>query len=76
MFLHRLLRLLRTLLASLGSLVLLVAFTPVVSWYSRLLAGLWEDPRGDVLSVFAGGTIDSETLAPDSYWRSVYAVHA
>ncbi len=59
--------------AALGFLFLLVTFTPVVSWYARLLAGPWDDPKGDTLIVLGGGTIDGTTLAHGSYWRAIYA---
>jgi uncharacterized SAM-binding protein YcdF (DUF218 family) len=54
-------------------LFLVVTFTPAVAWYARLLAGPWDDPRGDTLIVLGGGTIDSTTLAHGSYWRAIYA---
>jgi uncharacterized SAM-binding protein YcdF (DUF218 family) len=54
-------------------LFLVVTFTPAVSWYARLLAGPWDDPKGDTLIVLGGGTIDDSTLAHGSYWRAVYA---
>lgn len=66
-------RALVALLAGLGLLVVVVTFTPLVSWYSGLLAGAWEDPRGDVLIVLAAERLDSDTLGLGSYWRSVYA---
>ena len=68
----RILRILRAVLASLGLLLVIVTFTPVVPWYARALSGIWDEPRGEVLIVLGGGTIDSTTLAPNSYWRSVY----
>jgi uncharacterized SAM-binding protein YcdF (DUF218 family) len=71
--LRRSLRILTGLLAALGLLVVLVTFTPLTYWYSTLLAGRWNDPRGDVLIVLGGGTLDRNTLATDSYWRCVYA---
>lgn len=66
----------RVLVALAGAFCLLffaVTFTPVVSWYARLLAGPWDDPKGDTLIVLGGGTIDDTTLAHDSYWRAIYA---
>lgn len=68
----RVLRILRTALASLGLLLLIVTFTPVVPWYARALSGIWDEPRGEVLIVLGAGTIDPTTLAANSYWRSVY----
>ncbi len=63
-------------LAALGLLMLLTTFTPLVPWYARALAGNWTDGTGEVLIVLGGGTIDGVTLAPGSYWRSVYAARA
>ncbi len=51
----------------------IVTFTPLVKWWSGLLAGDWDAAKGDVLIVLAADTIDSETLGPASYWRVVYA---
>jgi uncharacterized SAM-binding protein YcdF (DUF218 family) len=63
-------------LAALGLLVLLVTFTPVVSWWARALAGPWTDPTGDVLVVLGGSMLDDGTIGVTSYWRSVYAFQA
>ncbi|RPI12576.1 MAG: YdcF family protein [Acidobacteriales bacterium] len=62
------------LLAALGLLLVLVTFTPLVSWWARLLAGPWNDPPGEVLVVLTGSGIDSSILGESSYWRAVYAV--
>ncbi|MGE5569770.1 MAG: YdcF family protein [Rhodospirillales bacterium] len=66
-------RALTALAAGIGFLVLIVTFTPVVSWYARLLAGPWDDPKGDTMIVLGAGVIDSITLGPSSYWRAIYA---
>jgi uncharacterized SAM-binding protein YcdF (DUF218 family) len=62
------------LLAALGLLVVLVSFTPLVSWWARLLAGRWDDPSGEVVIVLTGSGMGSEILGESSYWRAVYAV--
>lgn len=65
----------RAALAVLGLLLLTVTFTPLVNWWTRVLAGPWHAPQGDILIVLAsdgGGPMVGEY----SYWRSVYAVHA
>ncbi len=69
-------KLYRTLVAcltALGLVLVVVTFTPIVPWYARALSGNWDDPRGDILIVLGGGTIDDTTLAAGSYWRSIYA---
>ncbi|MGA2327443.1 MAG: YdcF family protein [Bryobacteraceae bacterium] len=73
MVFRKLMRVLVVLLAGLGLLMVVVTFTPLVSWYARLLAGAWNDPRGEVLIVLAAEKIDSSRLGLGSYWRSVYA---
>ena len=60
-------------LAAIGMLVVVVTATPLVKWWSRMLAGHWTDPRGEVLIVLGGGAMDGEVLALDSYWRCIYA---
>jgi uncharacterized SAM-binding protein YcdF (DUF218 family) len=66
-------RLVTAPLAALGLAVLVVTFTPVVPWYARTLAGIWDKPEGEVLIVLGAGSIDATTLDPGSYWRAVYA---
>lgn len=73
---RRLLRWVVFLLAAIGLLLVVVTATPLVGWWSTRLAGPWNDPKGDVLIVLGGGVIDSEVLALDSHWRSVYAWRA
>jgi uncharacterized SAM-binding protein YcdF (DUF218 family) len=60
-------------LASLGLLMLLVTFTPLVAWYARALSGNWVDGGGEVLITLGSGMLDSGTLDTGSYWRAVYA---
>jgi uncharacterized SAM-binding protein YcdF (DUF218 family) len=70
---RQLARWLRWLLAALGLVVLVVTFTPLVSWWARAVSGDWPDPKGDVLIVLGAETIDGRTIGLVSYWRSVYA---
>ena len=72
-WIRRLLRWAKYALIALGLLVLMVTATPLVGWWSKLLAGPWADPRGEVLIVLGGGVIDDDLLALSSHWRCVYA---
>ena len=62
--------------ALLGLLLVLVTFTPMVSWWAARLAGPWADPGGDILIVLGGSALTDGILGESSYWRSVYAVRA
>ena len=64
------------LLAAIGALMLVVTFTPLVYWWSTLLAGPWKDPAGEVLIVLGASTESDGLLARSSYYRSVYATRA
>jgi uncharacterized SAM-binding protein YcdF (DUF218 family) len=63
-------------LAALGLLLIVVTATPLVSWWATAYAGPWNDPRGDILIVLGGGTIDRRALALNSHWRALYAAWA
>ena len=65
----------RNVFAIAGALLVLVLFFPPY-WYARLLSGEWCDPKGDILVVLAGDTLEPEILGESSYWRAVYAVRA
>lgn len=67
-------RLLTAVLASLGALVVVLTFTPVVSWWASGLAGRWTDPCGDTLIVLSGAPSQEGVIAESTYWRSAYAV--
>jgi uncharacterized SAM-binding protein YcdF (DUF218 family) len=67
-------KLLVALLASLGALVVIVTFTPLVSWWASSLAGRWSDPCGDTLIVLSGAPSEGGVIAESTYWRSAYAV--
>lgn len=58
-----------------GIAFLLVTLTPLVYWWATLLAGSWNDPKGDVLIVLTGSALDERTIGMNSYWRAVYAAH-
>ena len=58
----------------LGLTVVLVTFTPLVSWWALQLAGPWTDPRGDVLIVLTGNVLSNGIIGEASYWRSAYTV--
>jgi uncharacterized SAM-binding protein YcdF (DUF218 family) len=61
-------------LATLGALVVIVTFTPLVSWWARALAGPWNDPCGDTLIVLSGAPASGGVIAESTYWRCAYAV--
>lgn len=63
-------------LAGLGLLLILVTATPLVPWWTSLLAGPWQDPSGDVLIVLGGSLLENGVMGVSSYWRSTYAVLA
>src|SRR5689334_57655 len=63
------------LATGLGIAFLAVTLTPLVFWWATVLAGPWNDPKGDVLIVLTGSALDERTIGMNSYWRSVYAAH-
>ncbi len=60
--------------ASLGVLVCVITFTPVVTWWATYLAGPWNDSRGDVLIVLGGSPGSDGIMGESSYLRSQYSV--
>jgi uncharacterized SAM-binding protein YcdF (DUF218 family) len=75
---RHLLRLSGTLCALLGVLLMLVSFTPLVSWLVAGMAVDWFEGDADVLVVLGGsmlvdGTGPQATLGYDSYLRCSYA---
>ncbi len=64
---------LKTLLACIGALAVLVIAVPP-AWYAQWLARSWSDARAPVLIVLGGGSIRDGMMGTSSYWRSVYAV--
>ena len=63
-------------LAAAGSLLGLVSFTPLVSWWARALSGSWSGADHAVLVVLSGSDLEGGILGYSSYWRAVYAVLA
>jgi len=61
-------------LAALGALVVIVTFTPLVSWWARALAGPWKNPCGDTLIVLSGAPASGGVIAGSTYLRCAYAV--
>lgn len=61
-------------LATLGLLVLLVTFTPLVSWYATKLAQPWADYKGDVLVVLSAAEPNAGVMDLSTYWRCFMAI--
>lgn len=57
-----------------GALLLIVTLTPVNAWWTGWLADGFDSPRGEIMVVLGGDTIDDRTLGEMSFWRCVYAV--
>ena len=69
----------RTVLMSVGLLLLLITFTPLVPWVTAQLCVDWSDRDGEVLIVLLGTTVDVDGKAfigANSYWRTAYAVRS
>jgi len=62
-------------LITIGSVVVLVTFTPFTTWYARKLARPWTDARGEVLVVLGGAT-EGDAMGHSSYLRARYAARA
>jgi uncharacterized SAM-binding protein YcdF (DUF218 family) len=65
---------LRTVALLLGITMIVVTVTPVVDGLGALLAGRWDEARGDTLIVLTGSSLENGVIGESSYWRSVYAV--
>jgi uncharacterized SAM-binding protein YcdF (DUF218 family) len=74
--LRRIVRTLIHLLAALGLLVFMVTATPLTLWWSARLAGPWNDPKGDVLIVAGGSTLDDGMIGSSSYWRAIHGARS
>ena len=61
---------------TLGLLMIVVTVTPLVGWWTGLLAGPWNDPSGETLVVFGNEMQPDGVIGVVSYWRTVYAVRA
>jgi uncharacterized SAM-binding protein YcdF (DUF218 family) len=55
---------------------LVITFSPVVDWWTMVLAGRWESEKGDVLIIPGYETMGDGLLGYGSYLRSFYAVRA
>jgi uncharacterized SAM-binding protein YcdF (DUF218 family) len=64
------------LLAAIGLGVILVVFTPFVSWWAHAYSGPLEQPKGDVLILLAAAADDRGGISFSSYWRARQAVFA
>jgi uncharacterized SAM-binding protein YcdF (DUF218 family) len=73
---RKLWHILRSLLLTLGVVLVLITFTPVLRWWTAGLMGPWGDGKGKILIVLGGDLTTPEILGVTSYWRSVYAVFA
>lgn len=58
----------------LGITMIVVTVTPLVDGLGALLAGPWDDSRGDTLIVLTGSSLESGVIGESSYWRSASAV--
>jgi uncharacterized SAM-binding protein YcdF (DUF218 family) len=65
---------LRAVALLLGITMIVVTVTPVVDGLGALLAGRWDEARGDTLIVLTGSSLENGVIGESSYWRSVYAV--
>lgn len=74
--LNRTAGIIRTIVAALGVLLIVVTFTPLDLWWATWLAGRWDDPKGDVLIVLGGSVVEDGMIGASTYWRAVYAVRA
>lgn len=62
--------------ALLGFVVLMITVIPLDSWWAGQLAGLWNDPKGDVLIVLGGSVGPGAMIGESSYLRCEYAILA
>lgn len=63
-------------LAVFGLLTLLILFTPLVSWWTRLYAGSIAQPEGQILILLSAAEDDNGGISYSSYWRARQAIHA
>ncbi len=75
-FLKRTAGIIRTIVAALGALLVIVTLTPLDLWWATWLAGHWDDPKGEVLIVLGGSMVEDGMIGASTYWRAVYAVRA
>lgn len=63
-------------LAALGLIVVLVTFSPLLRWWTTLLARPWQDGPAEVLIVLAAEEVGGEYPGLSSYWRCITAARA
>ncbi len=61
-------------LAAVGLLVLVVVFSPFVSWYATKLARPWSSYQGDILVVLSASEPNAGIMDASTYWRCFMAV--
>ena len=68
----------RAILMISGALLLVVLFTPAVSWGARLVTTRWTDADRGVLIVLSGTTVSSPDssliIGLNTYWRAIHAI--
>ena len=62
------------LLATLGLILLLITFSPFVSWYATRLSRPWSSYRGDTLVVLSAAGPNLGVMDASTYWRCFMAV--
>lgn len=72
---HTIFRLLCSLLAGLGLLLVLITFTPLTQKWTLLLTGSWHEPPAGANLVVVGSDLQADgQIGLSSYQRCVYAV--
>src|SRR5260370_9924879 len=66
-------KLLQRVLAGIGALYVIVTITPFDGWWTNLLCGPINDPKGDVLIVL-GAEAFPDAMGYESFLRAVYGV--
>src|SRR5260370_4994876 len=66
-------KLLQRVLAGIGALYVIVTITPLDGWWTNLLCGPTNDPKGDVLIV-VGAEAFPDAMGYESFLRAVYGV--
>ena len=56
-----------------GLLCALILTTPLVCWWTGLLARPWDGRGGEQLIVLGSSMVDESIMGYSSYWRAVYA---
>ncbi len=59
--------------AALGLLHFVIAFTPVLGWWTGGLSSKWGPDDGDILVVLSSDMAASDLLGSSTYWRCFYA---